>query len=57
MKDFKNLFTNSRLGLGVAIGTTAGYLTSGSDLDGIFGLVIVVSFLVIVAENMILRDK
>ena len=57
MKEFKTLFKNSRLGLGAAIGTTIGYVVHGIELDGVFGIVMVISLIVIVAENMILRSK
>lgn len=55
MEKFKELFGNSRLGIGVAIGTTIGYLIGGNDLDGIFGAVMVVSVIVVVVENMFFR--
>jgi len=55
MKELRDLFRNSRLGLGVAIGTTAGYVVHGIDLDGTFGIVMVVSLIVIVAENMVIK--
>lgn len=57
MEKFKEFFGNSRLGIGVAIGTTIGYLIGGKELDGIFGAVMVMSLIVVVIENMFFRKK
>lgn len=57
MEKFKELFGNSRLGIGVAIGTTVGYLIGGKELDGIFGAAIVMSVIVVIVENMFFKTK
>ena len=57
MELLKELFTNSRLGLGAALGVTVGYLMGGNDLDGIFGAVMVGCIIIVVIENMILKTK
>ena len=52
MEGLKKLFTNSRLGIGAAIGVTVGYLMGGNELDGIFGAVMVGCAVIVIAENL-----
>ena len=57
MEKLKELFTNSRLGLGAAIGATTGYLMGSPthELDGIFAVTMVVCIFVVIAENIIIK--
>lgn len=53
----KKLFTNSRLGIGAAIGVTVGYMMNSAELDGIFAGVMVGTLIIVVVENMFFAKK
>ena len=53
MKKLKELFLNSRLGLGVLIGIFLGVLIGGGKFDGGIAAAVTISLLAILVENMI----
>jgi len=59
MEKFKKLFTNSRLGIGAAIGGGLGYIMGSptNEMDGVFAVIMVVALIVIVVENMFFAKK
>ena len=56
MKELKKLFTNSRLGIGAAIGLSLGYFMDG-DPGGYFGAVAFSTLIVVIVENRFFAKK
>ena len=51
MKDFKEFFTKTKFGIGIAVGVAIGYFIEGES-SGVIGAAVAITVIAIVAERM-----